>query len=78
MPPALPAPLQPLADHSRRSALFLDFDGTLSAIVEDPVGATPLPGVPELLEDLADELASVIRARPGRAVRESRANRHAS
>jgi trehalose 6-phosphate phosphatase len=66
VPPAPPAPLQPLADHSRRSALFLDFDGTLSAIVEDPVGATPLPGVPELLEDLARgfALVAVISGRP--------------
>jgi trehalose 6-phosphate phosphatase len=46
--------------------LFLDFDGTLSAIVEDPVGATPLPGVPELLEDLARRFAlvAVISGRP--------------
>ncbi len=66
MPPALLAPLQPLADHPRRSALFLDFDGTLSAIVEDPVGATPLAGVPELLEDLARRFAlvAVISGRP--------------
>lgn len=66
MPPALPEPLQPLADHPRRSALFLDFDGTLSAIVEDPVGATPLPGVPGLLEDLARVfgLVAVISGRP--------------
>ena len=66
MTPALPAPLRPLADHPRQSALFLDFDGTLSAIVEDPVGATPLPGVPTLLEDLARcfALVAVISGRP--------------
>ena len=66
MTPALPAPLRPLADHPQQSALFLDFDGTLSAIVEDPVGATPLPGVPTLLEDLARcfALVAVISGRP--------------
>jgi trehalose 6-phosphate phosphatase len=58
--------LQPLADDPRHGALFLDFDGTLSAIVEDPVGATPLPGVPALLEDLARcfALVAVISGRP--------------
>jgi trehalose 6-phosphate phosphatase len=66
LPPALPAPLLPLADHPRQSALFLDFDGTLSTIVEDPVGARPLPGVPSLLEDLARcfALLAVISGRP--------------
>jgi trehalose 6-phosphate phosphatase len=66
LPPALPAPLRPLADHPRQSALFLDFDGTLSAIVDDPVGATALPGVPALLEDLARcfALVAVVSGRP--------------
>lgn len=58
--------MQQLADDPRHGALFLDFDGTLSAIVEDPVGATPLPGVPALLEDLARcfALVAVISGRP--------------
>jgi trehalose 6-phosphate phosphatase len=66
VPPSLPALLQPLADDPRHGALFLDFDGTLSAIVEDPVGARPLPGVPALLEDLAQRFAlvAVISGRP--------------
>jgi trehalose 6-phosphate phosphatase len=55
-----------LADHPTRSALFLDFDGTLSPIVEDPVGARPLPGVPATLRRLADRLAlvAVVSGRP--------------
>ncbi len=63
---ALPAPLQPLAAEPGHSALFLDFDGTLSAIVDDPVGARALPGVPDLLADLATHLAlvAVISGRP--------------
>ena len=62
----LPALLQPLATEPDRSALFLDFDGTLAAIVEDPTGARPLPGVPALLADLATTfgLVAVISGRP--------------
>jgi trehalose 6-phosphate phosphatase len=64
--PALPAALDPLAADPAHSALFLDFDGTLSAIVPDPVGARPLPGVPALLADLASRFAlvAVISGRP--------------
>jgi trehalose 6-phosphate phosphatase len=66
MAPALPAPLQALAGDSAHGALFLDFDGTLSAIVDDPVGARPLPGVPALLAELATlfSLVAVISGRP--------------
>jgi trehalose 6-phosphate phosphatase len=48
------------------SALCLDFDGTLSAIAEDPVAALPLPGVPDLLATLAARfgLVAVISGRP--------------
>jgi trehalose 6-phosphate phosphatase len=55
----LPVPLRPLAVEPARGALFLDFDGTLAAIVEDPTGARPLPGVPALLADLARRFALV-------------------
>jgi trehalose 6-phosphate phosphatase len=62
----LPALLRPLAADPRRGALFLDFDGTLAAIVVDPTGARPLPGVPALLRDLATmfALVAVISGRP--------------
>jgi len=63
---ALPDLLAPLATDPGRNALFLDFDGTLSAIVDDPVAARPLPGVPALLADLARTfgLVAVISGRP--------------
>ncbi len=64
--PDLPALLRPLAAEPARSALFLDFDGTLAAIVEDPTAARPLPGVPALLADLAGPFAlvAVVSGRP--------------
>jgi trehalose 6-phosphate phosphatase len=62
----LPDALAPLAASPARTALFLDFDGTLAAIVADPRDARPLPGVPALLSDLAEEfeLVAVISGRP--------------
>jgi trehalose 6-phosphate phosphatase len=44
----------------------LDFDGTLAGIVEDPRDARPLPGVPQLLADLAVPFAqvAVVSGRP--------------
>lgn len=62
----LPDSLAPLAAAPTRTALFLDFDGTLAAIVADPRDARPLPGVPALLSDLAEEfqLVAVISGRP--------------
>jgi trehalose 6-phosphate phosphatase len=55
-----------LAEHAARLvaeadavALCLDFDGTLSPIVDDPNEARPLPGVVELLGPLATRFAAV-------------------
>jgi trehalose 6-phosphate phosphatase len=63
---AVPDALRPLADDPAHAALFLDFDGTLSAVVEDPREAQPLPGVPALLVELARPyaLVAVISGRP--------------
>jgi trehalose 6-phosphate phosphatase len=62
----LPDEIAPLAAAPGRTALFLDFDGTLAAIVADPRDARPLPGVPALLADLAAkfELVAVVSGRP--------------
>lgn len=48
------------------SGICLDFDGTLSAIVEDPATATPLPPVVDLLRELVRRFAivEVISGRP--------------
>jgi trehalose 6-phosphate phosphatase len=64
-----PAPVDPLAALRRDPAstgIFTDFDGTLSPIVADPASAAPVPGVPELLEELARSHAvvAVISGRP--------------
>jgi trehalose 6-phosphate phosphatase len=62
----VPELLLPLTRQPERAALFLDFDGTLSAIVAEPLAARPLPGVPELLARLARTvgLVAVISGRP--------------
>ncbi len=63
---SLPPLLRSLTKNPDRSALFLDFDGTLSAIVEDPQAARVLPGVPDLLARLATRfgLVAVVSGRP--------------
>jgi trehalose 6-phosphate phosphatase len=55
-----------LAARASEAALCLDFDGTLSPIVHDPEAARPLPGVLELLGQLATRFAAValISGRP--------------
>ena len=63
---ALPEVLLPLARDPGHSALCLDFDGTLAAIVGEPAAARPLPEVPGLLARLAERFAlvAVISGRP--------------
>ena len=51
--------LSDLRDSPGTSGIFLDFDGTLSEIVMVPSDARPLPGVPELLDQLSERFALV-------------------
>jgi trehalose 6-phosphate phosphatase len=52
-------PLDAVRADPGRTVLLFDFDGTLSAIVEDPDDARPLPDVADLLEALAARYRSV-------------------
>lgn len=58
--------LDSLAASPARAALFLDFDGVLADITDDPADATPRPGVPELVDALSGRLGrvAVISGRP--------------
>lgn len=58
--------LAPFVTHPERSGILTDFDGTLSPIVDDPATATPLDGVPEVLDALAGrfETVAVLSGRP--------------
>lgn len=49
-----------------RTGVFLDFDGTLSPIVDDPAAAEPAPGVTGSLNDLAERVGrlAVVSGRP--------------
>jgi trehalose 6-phosphate phosphatase len=62
----LPPVLLPLRDRPQAAALFVDYDGTLAPIVDDPTGARPLDGVTELLARLARRfgLVAVVSGRP--------------
>ena len=58
--------LAPFADGASEAAVVLDFDGTLSPIVEDPASARPLDGVADVLAALTRRfgLVGVISGRP--------------
>lgn len=58
--------LAPLARNPARSAVIMDFDGTLAPIVEDPAAAVPLPGVVDCLLALQERYAvvAVVSGRP--------------
>jgi trehalose 6-phosphate phosphatase len=55
-----------LVDVAARAALFVDFDGSLAPIVDDPARAQPLPRSVEALSVLARRLArvAVVTGRP--------------
>jgi trehalose 6-phosphate phosphatase len=68
----VPDLLEPLRAAPERAGILTDFDGTLSAIVEDFTAARPLPGVRETLDDLAARyaLVAVVSGRPVTFLRE--------
>jgi trehalose 6-phosphate phosphatase len=55
-----------VAARAAEVAICLDFDGTISPIVEDPAAARPLAGVVDLLGPLADRYAAaaIVSGRP--------------
>jgi trehalose 6-phosphate phosphatase len=63
---ALPAGLGPFVVEPSQSGLFVDFDGTLSEIVDDPGAATPLAGTADALDALAARFGrvAVLSGRP--------------
>lgn len=75
-PPARPGaglgdPLAPLRREPGRSAVFLDFDGTLASIVARPEDARAFPGARETVAALVPRFAlvAVITGRPAADVR---------
>lgn len=65
--PAEPVTQVDLASALGDAAVLTDFDGTLSAIVDDPAAAVPVPGAAEVLSDLAG-VAPVVGVVSGRPV----------
>src|SRR5207237_8443168 len=67
IPEPLAERLAPVREQAARAAVLVDFDGTLSPIVEDPAAARPLPGAGEALAELARRYARVAvgSGRPG-------------
>ena len=59
-------PFEPFVRRPDRAGILTDFDGTLAPIVEDPAAAAPLPGAPEVLQELAGRFArvGVVSGRP--------------
>ena len=60
------APLGPLVSRAGESGVLLDFDGTLSPIVDDPASARPLDGVTDVLAELTRwyRVVGVLSGRP--------------
>jgi trehalose 6-phosphate phosphatase len=55
----LPAPLLPLAARPNKAAVLVDFDGSISSIVDDPAAARVLPLAREALGRLTGVVATV-------------------
>lgn len=58
--PKGPELLAPFRDDPAGSRIVLDFDGSLSPIVDDPAAAAPLEGMPDVLLGLANRYGEVI------------------
>jgi trehalose 6-phosphate phosphatase len=60
------AALRPLAEHAQHSAVLVDFDGSLSPIVDQPDAAVPLPAARDALAALVGQVAlvAVVSGRP--------------
>lgn len=56
---SLPAPLLPLAARPHEAAVLVDFDGSISAIVDDPAAARVLPPARDALARLIGVAATV-------------------
>lgn len=71
-PDPLPVLLAPFVTHPERAGIFCDFDGTLSAIVDDPDMARPVPGAVDVLARLAARYAvvAVVSGRPAGFLRD--------
>lgn len=55
----LPAPLLPLAAQPHEAAVLVDFDGSISGIVDDPADARALPGARDAIAALIGVIGTV-------------------
>jgi trehalose 6-phosphate phosphatase len=73
--PDLPRPAHPAspeqawrftAEHAKETMFFLDFDGVLSPVTDDPDASQPVPSVLGVLDELATRVArvAIVSARP--------------
>ncbi len=69
----VPLALSPFVDDPRRSALFVDFDGSMAPIVLDPAAARPLPAARAALARLVPVLGTVavVSGRPAAFLRDA-------
>jgi trehalose 6-phosphate phosphatase len=60
------AALDPLVEHASRAGLLVDFDGSLSPIVDDPDTARPLPAARDALAALVGQIGrvAIVSGRP--------------